>query len=252
MESKCLPPPHSLGLRHLLFALASWGSAAASANEVYVAEYFDDGETLHLIQGWEDPFAQLDPDTNFQTNVSMPLSTGSGGGFGWGSTNGMNPISGNSEVDAPDLTPSKPASTASLNSSSQPCPRRRCPPQVVTGRRINASGTIRVVFQQDNGDGFSMFARRAREEPPENFLELEGMNCTTDSEITKPALAALAHPLDLRLGTEVTGTFPGGGSETWTVECRVGRPPIVNQYCTPSLLLGGGNQPTRRDCPPRQ
>lgn len=182
-----ITPPHKLGLKSLVCSLCFLASTAASATEVYVADYYDDGEVLYLIQGWEDPSAAPDADADFQASVVMPLTGGSGGGLGSGQTNAVEPVKGDDDASTSAAfsaaSESEKGPEAAI-ATAQPCPRRRCPEQVVTGRRIFATGIIRVVFQQDLGDGFSMFARRAREEPqpPETNYEVESEDHSCQSD----------------------------------------------------------------------
>ena len=231
----------------LFSALCLFGSVllstSASATETYSADYYDDGEYLYLIEGWEDPYAVPDPEADFYAPVNMPLHNSGGGGCcGSGQTNGMEPVTDADHVsevaqlaDASAVEIDK-APEPMSTTSSVPCPRRRCPPVMSTGRRTLASGLIRVVFQQDNGDGFSMFARLAREEPRleiSHDLSPSGLTCTSETEVRKNALAAAILTLHHPRGTYVTAEFPDG-SDTWEVQCV---------RCTPASILEGEAAP---------
>jgi len=88
-----------------------------------------------------------------------------------------------------------------------------------SGRRIDAFGTIRVVFQQDNGDGFSMFAKLARIEPGENYeVEDQNMNCQTIAMERGRQARSLAIRQDPDDGNDGGSTYTfqfSGGTDVW-------------------------------------
>lgn len=115
-----------------------------------------------------------------------------------------------------------------------------CPTVMSTGRRINASGIIRVVFQQDNGDGFSMFARLARIEPPENFeVSNTHQNCDTDGAsrgIFARSQAILENP---SIGTNANGvTYTlthSGGTDVFLNATYSTTPCMLSTNCHTAL-----------------
>jgi hypothetical protein len=186
----------------------------------------------------------------------MPLHGGGGVCCGSGQVNGMEPIPDGddasetahvSETSARDLEKA-PESTATTSSTS--LPRRRMEPVVATGRRIFASGIIRVVFQQDNGDGFSMFARRAREEPPELNYEVDDddYNCGYLAEdrgrqarrlaINSPGGGAAAN-----LPGRMFRFTHGGGVDVFI------NIPHSTSPCMMSTTCPSGDQPPLNGCP---
>lgn len=230
-------------------------ATSASATEIYSADYYDDGENLHLIAGWEDPYATPDPEADFYAPVNMPLHHSGGGCCGSGQTNGMEPVSDanhTSEVEQlaeasafdMDKAPESMSTTSSV-----PCPRRRCPTVMSTGRRINASGIIRVVFQQDNGDGFSMFARRAREEPPEFNYEVDDDDY--DCAYLAEDRGRQARRLAVISGGGAAANLPGrtfrfthgGGVDVFINIAHLTSPCMMSTTC-PS-----GDQPPLNGCP---
>jgi hypothetical protein len=242
----------------LISALCLFASAllatSASATETYSADYYDDGEYLHLIEGWEDPYAVPDPEADFYTQVTMPLHGGGGVCCGSGQVNGMEPIPDGddasetahvSESSARDLEKA-PESTATTSSTL--LPRRRFNEVVSTGRRIFASGIIRVVFQQDNGDGFSMFARRARWEPGENYdVTNSEQNCDTDGAsrgISARGLAIANNPSVQANANGVTYTLThGNGTDVFRNITHATNPCMVSTTCD------RGDNPGTMPCP---
>lgn len=149
----------------------------------------------------------------------MPLYSGGGGGGGSGLVEGTDPnTKNNSASDA--------ASASTINSFARPCRNRVCPTVMSTGRYRGVTGVVRVFLIQDIGDNFSVFARLAREEPPETSFTIEEHNnqritCTDETETRKAALAdAVLGPASagvLRRGQSVTAVFVDG-TDTWVIQ----------------------------------
>lgn len=219
------PPPRRHRFRSpslVLAILALAYSHFAAAEERYTAEYYDDGENLHFVDAWEDPFAQPDPESDFFQTLIIPRS-GGGECCGTGQTNGAEGLPKTDEgLPYDNEAPNRGESTSSSRG-------RRFPGVLSTGRRINAEGLIRVFLAQDSGDQFSILARRAREEPPETQFVVD-LSCSDDTEIRKLALARIVLPLHLAEGTSVTAIYPDG-TDTWVIAC--------SSECTPTTILGG-------------
>ena len=238
------PRPKLLPPNLVLVILALAFSHFAAAEERYSAEYYDDGENLHFVDAWEDPFAQPDPESDFFQTLIIPRS--SGGCCGTGQTNGAEGIPGADErLSADDKALDRGESTSSSRG-------RRFPGVLSTGRRINAEGFIRVFLAQDSGDQFSLFARRAREEPlPTIFFEVEDDNVGCDSPAAERGRSARSRALrqNPAPSTNITGvTYQlthAGGQDIFVNVAHSTAPCFLSTTCP------GGERPTPASCPAR-
>lgn len=180
-----------------------------------VAEYYDDGETLWLVNAWYDPSAPAEPGP--EDNFLYSVSSG-GGGIG-------------------DDIVRRPGQMST--------PVREFPAVISTTRRAKP-GMMRVFMSVDLFMiGWRIIFGRRQDEEPANTSNTVFVNseCSSDNSISRGHLAEAMMGHDIPAvdvwgnHRQVTGSFLDG-SETWEVQCN----PMFNgqpsPICTPENVLG--------------